>query len=219
MAQPSKGIASSNASSKKSNSETVGDRNTPIPDQQAKESGNAQKGKGAAALKNQTSEQILGLVSESMQARFNKFWEGYCAFCDERQARAGAKKKAVIAWKFLIESDFNGKGLLGFEAGVRAFLKQQGDRTAGIPHAERFLYSISNGSGAWEDAMEQDASHGKLSDLAAGVSDRGNAPDIYEAPVEDPSLYGPPPPGWADKWRGNARAIAKELLPEAIASA
>lgn len=195
-----------NASEPFQNSQTespaddIGNQQTPLTDQQPKDSGKAQKNKHSAAAKNQTSEQILALLPEAMQARFEKFWKGYSAFCDERQARAGAKKKAVVAWKFLVESDFNGKGLGGFEEGVRMFLKQQGDRTAGIPHASRFLYSTSNGSGAWEDAIDQASSHGRISDLAPGTSDRGNAPPIFVAPEVDESQYGPPPPGLREQY-------------------
>ena len=194
--------------------QTVGDQPTPTPVNQAKQSGKAKKGKSSAA-RDQTSEQILALLPEPMQQRFGKFWQGYSAFCDERQARTGPKKKAVVAWKFLVDGDFNGKGLDGFENGVRTFLKQQGDRTAGIPHAARFLFSTANGSGAWEDALEQAASHGRISDLSEQVSDRGNAPPIFQAPVENPEDFTGPPPGWREKYEKQARGI----IPEVLASA
>ena len=140
-------------------SQEVGDRNPPPSSQQAEQSGERKQGKSSArrraSHKNQTSDQILALLEEPLRDRFDKFWTGYSAFCTQRQAKTGPKKAAVIAWKFLAESDFNHRGLDAFNEGVKVFVRLQGDRTAGIPHASRFLYSSSNGSGAWEDALEQ----------------------------------------------------------------
>jgi hypothetical protein len=158
------------------------DQQTPLSGQQAKKSGSKSKGGSSRATKNQTSEQILAMLPEAMQARFRKFWKGYSRFCTERNAKTGPIKRAVVAWKFLVDGDFNGKGLSGFDEGVRVFLKQQGDRTAGIPHASKFLFSTINGSGAWEDALEQAASQGSLSDLTGTTSsDRGHSPPVRTA--------------------------------------
>ena len=134
-----------------------------------------------------------------MRDRFDKFWRGYSAFCNQRQAKVGAKKQAVIAWKFLVESDFCGRGLEAFNKGVSLFVKQQGNHTSGIPHAVRFLYSTKNGSGAWEDAIDQATSGGSVSDL----SPEANRPlyPVYEAPKEEPDVYTPPPPGWSEQFR------------------
>lgn len=173
--------------------ESAGNQQTPLSGQQAKKSGSKSKGGSSRATKNQTSEQILAMLPEAMQARFRKFWKGYSRFCTERNAKTGPIKRAVVAWKFLVDGDFNGKGLSGFDEGVRVFLKQQGDRTAGIPHASKFLFSTINGSGAWEDALEQAASQGSLSDLTGGVSDRGSSPRIVTAADFEFSGASPPP--------------------------
>jgi hypothetical protein len=114
--------------------------------------------KRLAQEKRGTSEQVLAKIPSEMRDLFEKFWTWYCKFCKDRGASAGAKKQAAMAWRDLIQSDFRGHGFEGFRDGLRLFAKRQGDNKSGIPHACRFLFAVSKGSGAWEDAIEQEQS-------------------------------------------------------------
>ena len=109
-----------------------------------------------ASLKKGTTEQILAKIPKEKADRFELFWQKYCKFCKDRGANSGAKKPAAIAWVDLVKTNFRGQGIEAFEKGSLLFKKRQGDKTSGIPHGCRFLYTAQKGSGAWEDMLEQE---------------------------------------------------------------
>ena len=184
-----------------------GSQQTPPVDQKAKKSGSKRKRKSSAAA--QSSEQILAAVSQPLQARFSKFWEGYSAFCTERGQSVGAKKQAAIAWVKLADGDFNGKGLTEFNRGVQLWVRHQGDRETGIPHASRFLYSARNGSGAWEDALEQLGGSKDLGEFKTGGSS-------YTPPQNGPYAIKTAADMMTDQEYGPPSAKVKRLIDQTL---